>query len=226
MRLKASSGVRPMGKKKGDLPLTAFEMDEYVRIMPSEHDDTPLGMGPGASRFSSPSGQYNVLYAASDVRTATAETLIRDRFVDGDERLIAQDDVTSKSIVRVSSKESANLVDLRKPNSLTYGIDTDVSCARAHDAGQEFSERVYNTSEEIDGILYESRFTGELCAVIFDRAVERCLDAGKCTPLTDEPELEGALEEFNVELIPADDDGVDWEDEEDEEDEWDDDLEE
>lgn len=216
MPLRASSGVRPMGKKKGDLPLTTFKVNKYVRIMPSEYDDTPLGMGPGASRFSSPSGQYNVLYAASDVRTATAETLIRDRFVDDDERLIAQDDVTSKSIVRVSSKKAANLVDLRKPNSLAYGIDTDVSGARAHGAGQKFSERVYNTSEEIDGILYESRFTGELCAVLFDRAVERCLDAGKCTPLTAEPELEGALEEFNVELIPADEDEVDWDDEEDE----------
>ncbi|MBY4639888.1 RES domain-containing protein [Gluconacetobacter entanii] len=76
-----------MAKKKAELPLTAFNMNDYVRIMPSKHDDTPLGMGPGASRFSSPSDQYNVLYAASDVRTAVAETLIRDRFVDGDNRL-------------------------------------------------------------------------------------------------------------------------------------------
>ncbi|MBY4638898.1 RES family NAD+ phosphorylase [Gluconacetobacter entanii] len=123
-------------------------------------------------------------------------------------RLIAKDDVTSKSIVKVSSKASANLVDLRKPNSLTYGIDTDVSCARAHDAGQKFSQHVYNAAKDIDGILYESRFTGELCAVIFDRAVARCLHAEKCTPLTDETELIPALEEFNVALIPADDDDV------------------
>ena len=40
----------------------------------------PLGVGFGASRFSSPSKAFRVLYAAENFPTAFAEAVVRDRY--------------------------------------------------------------------------------------------------------------------------------------------------
>ncbi len=56
------------------------DVTNYVRIMARAHAATPLGMGPGRSRFSSPRNRFHLLYLAQDPVTAFAETIVRDRY--------------------------------------------------------------------------------------------------------------------------------------------------
>lgn len=58
----------------------AFRPVDYVRVLASRHALTPLGMGYGETRFSSPARAFQLLYIARDLATGIAETIIRDRF--------------------------------------------------------------------------------------------------------------------------------------------------
>src|SRR5690606_1161215 len=49
-----------------------LHLSGYLRILPRIHMSTPLGMGHGASRFSSPHGSFSLIYAARDLPTALA----------------------------------------------------------------------------------------------------------------------------------------------------------
>ena len=44
---------------------------DYVRIIARVHAATPLGMGPGRSRFSSPRNRFHVLYLRIPMKPAT-----------------------------------------------------------------------------------------------------------------------------------------------------------
>lgn len=44
----------------------SVDVTDYVRIIARVHAATPLGMGPGRSRFSSPRDRFLLLYLAQD----------------------------------------------------------------------------------------------------------------------------------------------------------------
>ena len=54
-----------------DLAL-GFQPSSYLRVMPSAHMATPLGMGFGFTRFSSPSNTFRLVYIAHDIATAVS----------------------------------------------------------------------------------------------------------------------------------------------------------
>ncbi|WP_375337273.1 RES domain-containing protein [Rhizobium lentis] len=68
------------------------DVTDYVRIIARAHAGTPLGMGFGKSRFSSPKDKFQLLYLAQDPMTAVAETIVRDRFQGKAERVIFQEE--------------------------------------------------------------------------------------------------------------------------------------
>ncbi len=156
--------------------IVRIRVDEYVRILPRMHAGTPLGTGFGKTRFSSPRDRFKLLYLAQNVKTAVAETIIRDRFEGSSERVLLREELDRYSVTSVRTTRPLLLLDLRHEGASLLGISTDAVRAKAQAAGRRLSQKLYDQTD-LDGIVYMSRITNKQCLAVYDRAVETRLDA-------------------------------------------------
>jgi len=154
----------------------SVDVTNYVRIIARVHAATPLGMGPGRSRFSSPRNKFQVLYLAQDPTTAFAETMVRDRYEKMAERLLLEDELDRYSIAAVRNPRPLFLIDLRNEGASLLGVSTDAVRAKAQAAGRRLSQSLYDQTT-VDGIVYMSRITNRQCIAVYDRAVAASLEA-------------------------------------------------
>lgn len=166
----------------------SVDVTDYVRIISRVHAATPLGMGPGRSRFSSPRDRFHLLYLAQDPMTAFAETIMRDRFEKSAERLLLEEELDRYSIAVVRNPRPLFLLDLRNEGPSLLGVSTDAVRAKAQAAGRRLSQSLYDQTT-FDGILYMSRITNRQCVAVYDRAVASNLEAK--SPALDLPRLAG-----------------------------------
>lgn len=180
-----------------------FGAARWLRIFRRDHADTPLGTGPGSSRFSSPSGAYQLLYAASSLDSALAETIVRDRFASKTrpERRIGVDEIARYAVAEISTVERLRVLDLRTTGPLRLGVSTDAVGARSHADGQRFAEDLHARFQEIDGVLYLSRLTRGPCLAVFHRAIGRKLKASRAVGLECVDDLPEALRRLAVTLV-------------------------
>ncbi|AKI02101.1 RES domain-containing protein [Hoeflea sp. IMCC20628] len=150
--------------------------DDYVRVLLRTHAATPLGMGFGKTRFSSPRDRFKLLYLAQDAKTAVAEAIIRDRFEGTSERVILREELDRYSVTSVRTRRPLLLLDLRHEGASLLGISTDAVRAKAQVAGRRLSQKLYDQTD-LDGIVYMSRITNKQCLAVYDRAVAVSLDA-------------------------------------------------
>ncbi|MEZ5985996.1 MAG: RES family NAD+ phosphorylase [Hyphomonas sp.] len=174
-----------------------YDFKSYLRVMPEQHKKTPLGMGFGKSRFSSPNDRFKLLYAAPDLETAIAETIVRDRFEGRTKRILDMCEIEEFAVAEISSSKPLTLIDLRGPGLLKLGVSTDAARAKAHDEGQSLSEALHQQFL-LDGVLYSSRLTGADCIAVYDRAVTPKLKAGNAIGLVEAADLIPALKSINV----------------------------
>ena len=177
-----------------------FEFSNYVRVIPSIHEGTPLGTAAGHSRFGGTNGSFAVMYAARNLATALAETLIRDRFEGVERRSLFATELSGHSAVQIQTVKSLRLLDLRKGGCLKLGVSTDIAGAKCFNEAQQFADLVYKEAT-IDGILYASRLTSENCVALFDRATVSHLTTSTISPLVQLENINNALEKLNVQLI-------------------------
>ena len=178
-----------------DLAL-AFQPISFLRIMPSDKMATPLGMGYGHSRFSSPNKTFRVVYLAHDLATAIAETIVRDRFEGASGRVLDETEIEEWAIAEVSATIPFTVLDLRTAGLLRLGVSTDAARGKAHREGQALSETVYSAFA-IDALLYSSRLTAADCLAVYDRAVVN-LKSTSAVPLLRHPGLVAALKLLSV----------------------------
>lgn len=152
------------------------DVTDYVRIVARTYADSPLGMGFGQSRFSSPRNRFRLLYLAQDTTTAVAETIVRDRFEKETDRFLHLEELDRYSIAAIRNPRPLFLLDLRFEGATLLGVSTDAVRAKAQATGRRLSQAVY-TRTDFDGILYMSRITNKECVAVYDRAVARCLEA-------------------------------------------------
>ena len=163
----------------------------YVRVMGTSFANgtalrpgTPhpqLSTSPGPSRFSSLAAStpallpFTVLYAASDLATATYEAIIRDDFDLDLTRELLPSDYNTKSAVNISTDtdKALTLLDTTPISALRSSMPTDITRYSDHEAGKHFSEFVHKHMGDVDGILYLSRFTNRFCIAVYDRAIKR-----------------------------------------------------
>jgi hypothetical protein len=181
-----------------DLAL-AFRPESYLRIIPAAHVPTPLGMGFGQSRFSSPNQMFRLLYAAYDLATAIAETIVRDRFEGAQDRVLDESEIEGWAVAEVTASDPLVLLDLRTTGLLKLGVSTDAARAKEHRQGQSLSETVYS-SYAVDGLLYSSRLTGADCVAVYDRAVGARLVASPPIELVRQVDLISALRSIGVSI--------------------------
>jgi hypothetical protein len=162
--------VKLVVRKISERIITA-RITDWPRILPSRHRAQPVGAGHGSSRFSSPSHQFKILYAAEDFPTAFAEAVVRDRFEGKQRRFLYRPLLDTLCITSISSDRELALVDLTGAGAYELGLDTDANRARDHRRGQEFSELLHAEVRDIDGILFDSRLTGARCVAVYERAL-------------------------------------------------------
>ncbi|WP_407668159.1 RES family NAD+ phosphorylase [Novosphingobium rosa] len=103
---------------------------------------------------------------ASDFKTSFAEAVIRDMYVGKSSRYISYKRLDSLAIAVIDTSSHVMLLDLRGGKAYEIGMDTDAKGARDHAQGQALSKALHDKTD-VDGIVYNSRFTGEECVVVF-----------------------------------------------------------
>lgn len=180
----------------------AFRPQAYLRVMPAAHAATPLGMGFGHTRFSSPDHSFRLVYIARDLATAIAETIVRDRFEGATERLLDDGEIEEWAVAGVTAPSPLLVLDLRTTGLLRLGVSTDAARAKAHREGQQLSTAVYGAFA-VDGLLYSSRLTSAECLAVYDRAVDVKLVSGPAVNLVRHPDLVPALTSIGVTIRRA-----------------------
>lgn len=133
----------------------------------------PLGFSRRPGRFSDPQTppRYGVYYAARSLEECFVQTVLRDR---GDGRqgplTINVADLEMFSVVEVEIAQALRLIDLRHPGPLRMGVPSDVTGARDLHQGQVWGAALWAHPDGFNGIIYPSRFSGDDCIALFDRA--------------------------------------------------------
>lgn len=180
----------------------AFQPQSYLRVMPAAHAATPLGMGFGHTRFSSPDQSFRLVYIARDLATAIAETIVRDRFEGPTARVLDYSEIEEWAIAEVTAPSPLKVLDLRTTGLLRLGVSTDAARAKAHREGQQLSKAVYGAFA-LDALLYSSRLTSAECLAVYDRAVEVKLVSSPAVNLVRHPDLVHALKSIGVAIRRA-----------------------
>lgn len=181
-----------------DLAL-AFRPEAFLRAMPVAHMATPLGMGFGQTRFSSPSQSFRLVYIARDLPTAIAETFVRDRFEGATERVLDESEIEEWAVAEVTATAPLIVLDLRTIGLLKLGVSTDAVRGKEHREGQRLSEAIYS-SFAVDGLLYSSRLTAADCVAVYDRAVGAKLLSSPAVELIRQGDLVPALQSIGVSI--------------------------
>ena len=180
-----------------------IDVTNYVRIVSRIHASTPLGMGFGKTRFSSPKDKFRLLYLAQDPGTAVAETIIRDRFQGRAKRELMENELDNYSIAAVQNHDPLFLLDLRNEGASVLGISTNAVRGKAQAAGRRLSQELYDRTD-LNGIVYMSRITNRECVAVYDRAVTKRLEAyGPALELPRLSVLRDILDQLHVTIIAS-----------------------
>ena len=182
--------------------LRCVEIRHVFRLIPDQYASTPFGVRPAPSRFGDPAGEFSVLYAAADIATAFWEGFVRHRLTKRKRRKLSRSEIDTRLIVTITATEPLNLVDLRDDAPIRIGAPTAITHDTNHAAGRAFSAEIYLGLPEADGLLYESRFTGQACIAVYDRAIGK-LEAIKTAPLGRHADFVAALTDYEITLVEA-----------------------
>ena len=191
-----SRGYDPERLRAG---LRAVRLERVFRVVHRDHRGTPLAAVPAPSRFSDPQARYAVLYAAETVRCAFWETLGRNRFARRRRRALPLAEAQSALVVSISCDAPLALVDLRGDGPMRIGAPSAVAHDGNHAAGRALSGAVHGGVPEADGFVFASRFTGDGCVAIFERASGK-LRASGIAELVRHAEFLEALDDYDIEL--------------------------
>lgn len=191
----------------GYLPLRRYIQAQFCtvgigrmfRVIHQRHAATPLNAVPAPSRFSDPAGNYAVLYGAETVQCCLWEAVVRNSLTRRQPRVISLSVINLWQVVSFQSQQYLNLVDLREDGPIRIGAPPDVVHDSNHREGRSLSEDVH-THTNADGFLYHSRFTGDLCCAIFDRAFNNLQTSSAPVPLTQYVSFWNALNDYGINL--------------------------
>ena len=179
--------------------LRGIGLGRVFRVIHRDHRTTPVGAVPAPSRFSDPRGRYAVLYASEAVRCGFWETLGRNRLARQRRRELPRTEAESRLVVAIRSSGPLDLIDLRGDGPVRIGAPSAVTHDGDHAAGRALSAAVHAGVPEADGFLFLSRFTGDACVAVFERAFGK-LTAFEIAELVRHAEFLDALEDYGIAL--------------------------
>ena len=191
-----SRGYDPDRLRSG---LHTVRLERVFRVIHRSHRATPLAAVPARSRFGDPRMRYAVLYASETVRCAFWETLGHNGSCGGGSARCRGRKQRLGWSYPSAPRVHCLLVDLRGDGPVRVGASTAVTHDGNHSAGRALSAAVHGGVPEADGFLFASRFTGDLCVAVFDRAFGG-LRAGGIGELVRHVEFLDALDEYDIVL--------------------------
>lgn len=180
--------------------------DHFFRLVKNCHLEG-LGVGWGASRFvprpaSPPSDRdYRALYAARDLDTAFAETVLRDEAVGCfDAFPIPLKVLQIWDVVEILASD-LTLADLRNHQALVARVATDALHAQVHDEGQKLGREIYDDPRDFAGLIFQSRLTGVENIMVYDRAISLGLQSVSRQPLLKCKAFAATLDRFALSIV-------------------------
>lgn len=153
----------PASLQNQDLPLRIHRATLF-RVHRTDRDPAFWGTT-GDNRFDAPSGEFGVLYAATDEHGAFIETC-------GDMlgRALTTRFLAHRGWARVTPARDLRLVDLSGPGLARIGADERL-CSGEHDIAQQWSLALWRHRAEVDGLHYRARHDpSRMSVALFDRA--------------------------------------------------------
>lgn len=177
--------------------LHSIRISGGYRLIHRNYRANPLGAVAAPSRFSDPAGIYAVLYAAQSIRCAFWEALARNRFTRRRRRELPRSDVADRMLVVLRSEVPVTLVDLRGDGPVRIGAPPAAAHDTNHAAGRALSAAVHASVPEADGFLWQSRYTGDACVAVFDRATGK-LALSRVVPLISVDQFWQVLDVYGI----------------------------
>jgi hypothetical protein len=128
----------------------------------------------GLGRFDGPDQGYGILYVAQDIHTCFAETYARDysrnrTAQDRVQNAVAEVALKGRKLFEIRSTRVLNLVDLTGKGLVRIGADSILTTGN-YPASRRWSHRLWQYSQQFDGIRYRSRVDNDrYCYGLFDR---------------------------------------------------------
>ena len=114
-------------------------------------------------------------------------------------RELPRSEVEARLVVSIGSTGTLALIDLRGDGPVRIGAPSAVAHDGNHVAGRALSAAVYAGVAEADGFLFASRFTGDACVAVFDRAFGKLRALG-ADDLVRHVEFLDALDDYDIVL--------------------------
>ena len=152
-------------------------------------------------RFDSPDRSFGVMYAAFDLATAFAETVLRDKPIRSVDVILDHHDLESRSVItlkRGTDNRPLRLIKLYDEGLAAAHTDNQISERDHYPTTQRWAQIFHAHSITADGIVYMSRYLGACKSVaLFDRC-SAAVAAGDATPLLAHPEFASVVAMFDL----------------------------
>jgi hypothetical protein len=150
-------------------------------------------------RFDSPDRSFGVMYAAFDLATALAETVLRDQPPRTADVILDYLELESRVVVDLKHGPDARplrMVKLYDEGLAAAHTDNQISARDHYPTTQRWAEMFHTHSVAADGIVYMSRYMGARKSVaLFDRS-SAAVAVGDVTPLLEHREFDSVVELF------------------------------
>lgn len=199
------------------LAITFVDANRLIRIFrtPTGKQPSPVYYGRSAlCRFDCPTSviatsKYGVTYAAFELATCFAETVTREdnsrplRY--GGIAVSESGQISPRFVANLTATTMLRLADVTDLGLYQIGAEAgEFNSIDYHNATQPWSLEIFNRQEQVDGLLYRSRFlNGRTAVAIFERGGNRVsLGASQIIPLQQHAEYATVLTKLNVYLYP------------------------
>jgi hypothetical protein len=158
-------------------------------------------------RFDAPDGSFGVLYAAFDLKTAFAETVLRDKPARTKAAKIRLDyaEVEARRVVAIDTHMATRplrLIKLYGDGLVAARTDNRIATLDEYSLTQAWAKALHAHPQQADGIVYLSRFMAPHKAVVlFDRS-QHLMKVGTVIPLLSQRGLAKILDDLELSIDP------------------------
>ena len=194
----------PKAFDRTNLALIEVEPSTLLRLA-SRARASHLGFRRSARyRFDAPAAEFGVLYAAFDLATAFAETVLRtvpQEIPAGEEPLLTYEELSRRRVVHlapVARGRPLRLIKLYDEGLAAAKVDNRIATVDDYATTRIWAKAFWTHPIKADGVVYLSRFMGgRRSVVLFDRCASKIRRMG-VMPLLRHPEFPELVQKFQL----------------------------
>jgi hypothetical protein len=194
----------PPGFDRADLELVDVDPGELLRLAFRTKVSQLTFRASARYRFDAPTGEFGVLYAAFDLATAFAETVLRtvpQSIPAGEEPLLTYEELARRRVVQFAEAPAGRpmrLVKLYDEGLAAAKVDNRIATDDDYATTRLWARAFHDHPERVDGVAYLSRFMGaRRSVVLFDRCAG-LLRRGRVVPLLKHADFPGVVRDFRL----------------------------